>query len=150
MKPTELRNGIYWVGAIDWAVRDFHGTRRHAAPTYNNYLMLDDEPTLVDTVKYDFADITIKNIKNLIEPSKIKHVVITHIENDHATGIGKIMPLMPDATVYMTERARKGLERFFDMSGWKVKTVKTGETLKIGARHFFFWRRPCSTGLTPW
>jgi anaerobic nitric oxide reductase flavorubredoxin len=142
MKPTELRNGIYWVGAIDWAVRDFHGYETPRGTTYNNYLILDDEPTLVDTVKYDFADVSIKNIKNLIEPSKIKHVVINHIENDHATGIGKIVPLMPDATVYMTERARKGLDRFFDMSGWKVKTVKSGETLKIGKRTLLFLETP--------
>ena len=25
MKPAEVRNGIYWVGAVDWAIRDFHG-----------------------------------------------------------------------------------------------------------------------------
>ena len=129
MKPTELKNDIYWVGAVDWAVRDFHGYETPRGTSYNNYLILDDEPTLIDTVKYDFADVTIKNIKTLIEPSKIKHVVINHIENDHATSIGAVMALMPNATVYMTERARKGLERFFDMSGWKVKIVKSGETL---------------------
>jgi len=24
MKSEELKSGIYWVGAIDWAIRDFH------------------------------------------------------------------------------------------------------------------------------
>jgi anaerobic nitric oxide reductase flavorubredoxin len=60
MKPTELKNDIYWVGAVDWAVRDFHGYETSRGTTYNNYLILDDEPTLIDTVKYDFADVTIK------------------------------------------------------------------------------------------
>jgi anaerobic nitric oxide reductase flavorubredoxin len=142
MKPTELKNDIYWVGAVDWAVRDFHGYETSRGTSYNNYLILDDEPTLIDTVKYDFADVTIKNIKTLIEPSKIKHVVINHIENDHSTAIGAVMPLMPNATVYMTERARKALERFFDMSGWNVKIVKSGETLTIGKRTLLFLETP--------
>lgn len=142
MKPTELKNDIYWVGAVDWAVRDFHGYETPRGTSYNNYLILDNEPTLIDTVKHDFADITIKNIKTLIEPSKIKHVVINHIENDHATSMGRIMALTPKATVYMTERARKGLDRFFDMSGWKVKIVKNGESLNIGKRTLLFLETP--------
>jgi anaerobic nitric oxide reductase flavorubredoxin len=142
MKPTELRNDIYWVGAVDWGVRDFHGYETTRGTSYNNYLILDDEPTLIDTVKYDFADITIKNIQTLIEPSKIKHVVINHIENDHVTSIDKIMALTPNATVYMTERARKGLERFFDMSGWRVRIVKSGESLSIGKRTLLFLETP--------
>jgi anaerobic nitric oxide reductase flavorubredoxin len=142
MKPTELKNDIYWVGAVDWAVRDFHGYETPRGTSYNNYLILDDEPTLIDTVKYDFAEISIRNIRALVEPSRIKHVVINHIENDHATSVDKIMALAPGATVYMTERARKGLDRFFDMSGWKVRIVKSGETLTIGKRTLVFLETP--------
>ena len=141
-KAVKITDRLYWVGAIDWAVRDFHGYETTRGTSYNNYLILDNEPTLIDTVKYDFADITIKNIKTLIEPSKIKHVVINHIENDHATSIDKIMALSPKATVYMTERARKGLERFFDLSGWKVRIVKSGESLNIGKRTLLFLETP--------
>ena len=25
MKPIEVADGIYWVGGIDWNIRDFHG-----------------------------------------------------------------------------------------------------------------------------
>ena len=116
MKAIELKNGVYWVGVIDWAVRDFHGYVTPRGTTYNNYLIMDDEVTLLDTVKYDFADITIKNIRSVVEPSKINHVVINHIENDHVTSIDKIMALTPDATIYITEKGRKGLDRFFDIS----------------------------------
>ena len=52
---------------------------------------MDDEITLLDTVKYDFADSTIKNIKSVVEPSRIKNIIINHIENDHATSIDRIM-----------------------------------------------------------
>lgn len=142
MKAVELRNGIFWVGAIDWAVRDFHGYVTERGTTYNNYLILDDEITLLDTVKYDFADITIKNIRSVVEPSKIRHIVINHIENDHATSLDKVMALTPEATIYITEKGKKGLERFFDISKWNMRVVKTGDTLNIGKRTLLFLETP--------
>ncbi|ATZ60982.2 MAG: FprA family A-type flavoprotein [Methanosarcinales archaeon Met12] len=142
MKAIELKNGIYWVGAIDWAVRDFHGYVTPRGTTYNNYLIMDDEITLLDTVKYDFSDITIKSIRSVVDPSKIKHVVINHIENDHVTSIDRIMELTPTATIYITERGKKGLERFFDISKWNIRVVKTGDTLNIGKRTLLFIETP--------
>ncbi|HWR90296.1 MAG TPA: FprA family A-type flavoprotein [Dissulfurispiraceae bacterium] len=142
MKAVEVRNGIYWVGAIDWAIRDFHGYITPRGSTYNNYLILDDDVTLLDTVKHDFADITIKNIKGLVDPAKIKNIIINHIENDHATSIDKIMEYTPQATIYITERGKKGLDRFFDTSKWNMKTVKSGDTLSIGKRTLLFLETP--------
>ncbi|MGD0887002.1 MAG: FprA family A-type flavoprotein [Thermodesulfovibrionales bacterium] len=142
MKAVELKNGIYWVGAIDWAVRDFHGYATPRGTTYNDYLIIDDEITLLDTVKYDFSDITIKNIKSVTEPSRIRHIVINHIENDHATSLDKIMELTPDATIHITEKGKKGLQRFFDISRWKIEVVKTGDTLSIGKRTLLFLETP--------
>jgi flavorubredoxin len=142
MKAIEIKNGIFWVGAIDWAVRDFHGYITPRGTTYNNYLIIDNEITLLDTVKYDFADVTIKNIQSIVDSSKIKHIVINHIENDHVTSIDRIMALTPGATIYITERGKKGLERFFDISGWNIKIVKTGDTLSIGKRTLLFLETP--------
>jgi flavorubredoxin len=142
MKAVELKNNIYWVGAIDWAVRDFHGYETPRGTTYNNYLVMDDEITLFDTVKYDFSEITIKNIRSIVDPSKIKNVVINHIENDHVTSIDKIMELTPNAVIYITEKGKKGLSRFFDLSKWNIKTVKTGDTLTIGSKTLLFIETP--------
>jgi flavorubredoxin len=142
MKAVELKNGIYWVGAIDWAVRDFHGYATPRGTTYNNYLIMDDEITLIDTVKHDFSEITIKNIKNIVDPSKIKNIVVNHIENDHVTSLDDIMSLAPDATIYITDKGKKGLARFFDISRWKIEVVKTGDTLTIGRRTLLFLETP--------
>lgn len=142
MKPTELKPGIFWVGAIDWAVRDFHGYVTPHGTTYNNYLILDEQITLLDTVKQDFSEVTVRNIKRLTDPSKIRNIVINHIENDHVTSIGDIMHLAPDATIYISGKGKKGLERFFDTSKWNMKTVKTGDTLSIGRRTLFFLETP--------
>jgi len=142
MKAVEIRDSIYWVGAIDWSVRDFHGYVTPRGPTYNNYLLLDEDITLIDTVKFDFAEATLRCIENLIDPAKIKNVVINHIENDHASSLDRIMELAPHATIYITEKGKRGLDRFFDTSHWKIQIVKTGDTLKTGRMTLQFIETP--------
>ncbi|MBI5026942.1 MAG: FprA family A-type flavoprotein [Nitrospirae bacterium] len=142
MKAIEIKPDIFWVGAIDWGVRDFHGYVTPNGTTYNNYLILDENITLIDTVKHDFYEITIDNIKSLIEPSRIANLIVNHIEPDHASSIDKIMELAPNATIYITERGKKGLDRHFDTSKWKFKIVKTGDTLNIGKHNLLFLETP--------
>jgi len=142
VKHLEIKPGVFWVGAIDWAVRDFHGYVTPKGTTYNNYLILDEQVTLVDTVKYDFSHVTMDNIRNLIDPSKIVNVIINHIEPDHASSIDKIMTLAPDATIYITDKGKKGLDRHFDTSKWKFKIVKTGDTLSTGKYNLLFLETP--------
>ena len=93
MRTTEIKPGIHWVGAIDWAVRDFHGYVTPNGTTYNNYLILDTHVTLIDTVKHDFSEYTTENIRSLVDPAKIENLVINHIENDHASSVDKIIGL---------------------------------------------------------
>lgn len=142
MKAVEIKPDIYWVGAIDWGVRDFHGYVTTNGTTYNNYLILDEKVTLVDTVKNDYSETMLDNIKSIIDPGKIKNVVINHIEPDHGGCIDKIMELIPDAVLYMTDKGKKGLDRHFDTSKWDIHLVKTGDTLKTGKKTLVFLETP--------
>jgi len=142
MNATQVKPDVYWVGAIDWAVRDFHGYMTPNGTTYNNYLVMDEKITLFDTVKHDFSEIMIDNVNEIVHPSKIEYIVINHIENDHATSLDRIMAFAPNATIYITEKGKKGLARFFDISPWNIKTVKTGDTLNIGRRNLLFLETP--------
>src|SRR5512144_1454227 len=142
MCATEIKPQIYWVGAIDWAVRDFHGYITPNGTSYNNYLILDQQVTLIDTVKHDFCEYTLENIRSLVDPVKIQNVVINHIENDHMSSIDRIMELAPKATIYITARGKKGLDRFFDTSRWTFKIVKTGYTLSTSKKTITFLETP--------
>ena len=139
---VKIADDVYWVGAIDWAVRDFHGYVTPNGTTYNNYLIMDNEVTLVDTVKYDFKRVTIENIKSICDPSRIRNIVINHIEPDHASGLARIMCITPDATIYITSKGKKGLDRHFDTSSWNFKIVKTGDTLNTGKYTLTFLETP--------
>ena len=46
MIKVALANDIYWVGAVDWNLRDFHGYFTSRGSSYNAYLILDDKVTL--------------------------------------------------------------------------------------------------------
>ena len=142
MKAVEIKPDIYWVGAIDWGIRDFHGYVTPSGTTYNNYLIMDEQVTLLDTVKHDFSDTAVDNIRSIVDPSKIKNLIINHIEPDHASSVDKIMELAPDAMIYITEKGKKGLDRSFDTSKWKFTIVKTGHTLCLGKYNLLFLETP--------
>lgn len=142
MKAVEIKPGIYWVGAIDWGVRDFHGYITPNGTTYNNFLIMDEQVTLVDTVKHDFSEMTVDNIRSIVDPSRIKNLVINHIEPDHVSSIDKIMELAPEAMIYISEKGKKGLDRSFDTSKWKFTIVKSGHSLKTGKYTLQFLETP--------
>jgi flavorubredoxin len=142
MKAIEIKPDIYWVGVIDWSIRDFHGYITPNGSTYNNYLILDEQVTLVDSVKHNFSHITLDNIRSLVDLLKIQNIIINHIEPDHASGISLIMKNMPNATIYITGKGKDGLDRYINTSAWKFKIVKTGDILNIGKRNLMFIETP--------
>ena len=56
MKPIEIAKGVYDVGVNDWNISDFHGYSTPGGTSYNAFLIVADEITLVDTVKAPFMD----------------------------------------------------------------------------------------------
>ncbi|MGQ9645557.1 MAG: FprA family A-type flavoprotein [Thermodesulfobacteriota bacterium] len=141
MEKVELKKGIYWVGAIDWNVRDFHGYSTPFGSTYNAYLILDEKNVLVDTVKAPFYLEMLGRISEIIDPSRIDIVVANHVEMDHSGSLPQIVERIGSPLVVTSERGKKGIEKHYQKS-LKFKTVKTGETLSIGHRTLTFVEAP--------
>jgi flavorubredoxin len=139
---TTLREGIDWVGYVDWNVRDFHGYMTPRGSTYNAYLIQDKKIALIDSVKAPFSEYLLKNIKEIIGDRKIDYLVCNHSELDHAGSIPAVMAAYPDAVVVTTAKCEKTLAMHFDTSGWKFQTVKTGDTLSLGNRTLTFIETP--------
>ena len=53
-KAIQITDKVYWVGAIDWSLRNFHGYLTSRGSSYNAFLILADKVTLIDTVKPQF------------------------------------------------------------------------------------------------
>ena len=58
MCPLKLLENVFWVGAIDWNKRHFHGFTytTHRGTTYNAYLVIDEKTALIDSVYAPFAN----------------------------------------------------------------------------------------------
>ena len=46
MVKVTLKDGVYWVGVVDWNIRDFHGYITSRGSTYNAYLIQDEKTAL--------------------------------------------------------------------------------------------------------
>lgn len=139
MSAVEMKKGIYWVGAVDWDIRQFHGPSYHTnrGTTYNAYLIIDEKITLVDCVDTDFVDVMINNIKEIIDPSKIDYVVVNHIEPDHSGGFPKLMEVATNAKVFCTAKGKEGMLLHY-FGDYSYEVVKTGDSLNLGKRTIQF------------
>jgi len=138
MKPLEVAKGIYWVGAIDWNIRDFHGYSTNLGTTYNAYLIVDEKITLVDAVKKEFADELIDRISQIVDPKKIDYVISNHTEMDHSGGLARVMHRIgEEKPLYCSKTGFKNLSKHFAQK-WNYQPVEDGGQLKIGKRTLVF------------
>jgi flavorubredoxin len=141
MSATEIKPGIFWIGGIDWDIRNFHGYLTQRGTTYNAYLIMDEKIVLVDTVKHYLFDEMLSRIKEIIDPSKIDYIVSNHVEMDHSGSLPKILKYAPNAKVITSTQGEKGLRRHYKKD-WDFQAVKSGDTLNIGKRTLHFVHTP--------
>jgi anaerobic nitric oxide reductase flavorubredoxin len=143
MPVIKILPDIYSVGVVDWGVRTFHGHTysTNRGTTYNAYLIVDDQITLVDTVMKGFDNELIENIRQIIPLEKINNVVVNHIEVDHSGALPSIVKLCPKAKVFGTEKCKEGLYKqyYLDLN---FQTVKTGDKIRTGKRELMFIEAP--------
>ena len=141
MVSFELTKNVYWVGAVDWNLRDFHGYETRRGGTYNSYLIIDDKSALIDTVKYTFSNEFVKKIKELINPENIDYIIINHVEIDHSSALPEIMDYSKNAEIIATRNGRIGLIKHYG-ENLEIKTVKTGDELRLGKKTLKFIEAP--------
>ena len=140
-KAVEIAKNIFWVGAIDWSLRNFHGYETSRGSSYNAYLILDEKITLIDTAKINFAEEIISRISSVIDPSKIDVIVSSHVEPDHSGALKKIAELAPNAEIFTTNpNGLKGLTARYGNLNYKA--VKAGDKISIGERTLQFVPTP--------
>lgn len=138
MGPVKIADDIYWVGVVDWHIRDFHGYSTYKGSTYNAYLILDEKITLIDTVKKEFTDELLDKISQIIDPKDIDIVISNHTEMDHSGALVKVLHhIGKDKPVYCSEMGYKDLKLHFSQD-LNLKKVKDKEELKIGKRTLKF------------
>ena len=91
MNKVELAKGVYFVGAVDWNIRDFHGYTTPRGVTYNAFLIVDEKICLIDTVKAPFADELLERVAQIVDPAKVDYLIVNHIEPDHCSALPAVL-----------------------------------------------------------
>lgn len=141
MPAVKVFENIYWVGAIDWDIRNFHGYRTPQGTSYNAYLVIDEKITLIDTVKAPFFEEMLANISEIIDPAKIDYHISNHTELDHSGALPMISKLTPNAEILASPNGIKGLTAYYGVLP-NMRAVNTGDTLKTGKFEFTFVLNP--------
>ncbi len=140
---VELKDGVYWVGVVDWNIKKFHGHEysTHRGTTYNAYLIVDEKTALVDTVWGPYSQELINNIEKITDIKKIDYVIANHAEVDHSGGLPEVMKYIPDTTVVVSERGQESIFKHHHRR-WNFKTVKTGDSISLGENKLVFVTAP--------
>ena len=142
MKSVRVSDGIHWVGAIDWNLRDFHGFETPNGSTYNAYLVIgEDKIALVDTVKLSFVPELLERIQDVVALDKIDYIVVNHVEPDHNGGLRAVMEAMPQAKVVASAGGVKGIAGYHG-TDLEVSPVGEDDVIDLGGKTLQFLPMP--------
>lgn len=141
MKPREIVDNVYWLGAVDWDRRLFDSLIPLPDGTsYNAYLVQGSEATaLLDTVdptKTDTLMVQLEDVPN------IDYLVAHHAEQDHAGSIPYVLEKYEDAQVVATAKGKSMLIDLLCIAEERFMTVDDGWTVSLGDRTLEFIRTP--------
>jgi flavorubredoxin len=141
MKARRIRDGIRWMGAVDWDRRLFDSLIPLPDGTsYNAYLVEGSEKTvLLDTVDPEMTDVLMLQLEDV---PRIDYVVSHHAEQDHAGSIPQVLEKYEDARVISTPRGKGMLIDLLGIPEERFVSVDDGETMSLGNRTLEFIHTP--------
>jgi len=136
-KAARVTERVYWVGAIDWAVRDFHGYSTDRGTTYNAYLIMGEKIILVDTVKAPFREEMFARIGSVIDPQRIDYLISNHSEMDHSGCLPEVIERVKPERVFASAMGVRALAGHFHLDR-EIQAVKDGERMGLGDVNLVF------------
>ncbi len=136
-QALRISDRVFWVGAIDWTLRDFHGYLTSRGSSYNAFLVLGDQVTLVDTVKKPFFDEMMSRISSVVDPARIRNVVSLHAELDHSGCLPQLVAAVRPDRVLTSKAGVATLAAHFDLDV-PVEPVPNAAAVDVGGARFTF------------
>ena len=114
MDKRQIRDGIFWMGAVDWDRRLFDSlVPLPDGTTYNAYLIEGSEKTaLLDAVDPAMAEVLFHQLR---DTRRIDYIVSHHTEQDHSGTIPLLLERYPEAQVLATA---KGTSTWISMNSF--------------------------------
>ena len=130
-EAVKVTDSVYWVGALDWSMRDFHGYLTSRGTTYNAYLILAEKITLIDTVKAPFVDEMLARIAAVVDPSDMSYIISNHAEMDHSSGLPAAIEAVQPETVFASQKGVEALGEHYHLDR-DIEAVKNGGSQSLG------------------
>jgi flavorubredoxin len=137
LNAIKITDKVYWVGAVDWGIKDFHGYATEHGTTYNAFLVLDRKITLIDTVKAPFFNEMLARISSVINPAEIDYIISNHSEMDHSGSLPMTLEAVKPEKVFASPMGKKNLKSHFSFNN-DITEVKTGDEINTGSLTFSF------------
>jgi len=137
LRAVRVTDRVYWVGARDWEVREFHGYRTSRGTTYNAFLVLADKVTLVDTVKKPFRREMMARVASVVDPKRIDYIISNHSEMDHSGSLPETIAAVKPEKVFASANGVRALEAHFHLGGG-IEAVQNGSPLSLGNMNVTF------------
>ena len=129
-RVDEVQKGIFRIG-------DFDGQRTIG---FNQFLIADDAPTLIHTGIYPKYDGIRDQIRKVLDPATLRHVVIPHFEADECGGMDRFLAEAPSAKLVCSAVGAR-----INLSGWNAPAphmVWQGDVLELGRHRLRFVMTP--------
>ncbi len=134
MNTFEIKKDIYWVGAIDWDLRDFHGYSTERGSTYNAFLVMDEKTALMDTVKSTMTGELFSRIRKVLPSGKLDYLVLNHAEMDHSGSLPDVFREFRPDRIICSPPCRDAIVEHFGRHDWPFQVVRTGDSLSLGKK----------------
>lgn len=135
MQAVQIKNDIYWVGAVDWNLRSFHGySLARQGTTYNAYLVKDEKTALFDSVAASHTEELLHCLRTAIDPADIDYLVVNHVEPDHSGALPRLVELVKPEKIFCSPMGKQTLLSHYHRDDWPYEVVGSGQTLRLGKR----------------
>ena len=140
----KIGDGVYWIGVLDWDLRSYHGYTLDGT-TYNAYIVFgEDHVAVIDNAYPGKTQEMMARIEDAFaqegrDEVVVDYIIQNHVEKDHSGVLVDLHKRFPEAPIYCSEIAVKGLLKHYPaLEGAEFVTVGTGDTLEMDGRTFAF------------
>lgn len=139
MQPVEIKKDIFWVGAVDWSLRNFHGySLARQGATYNAYLVKDEKTALFDSVAATHTQEFLQCLGKVVDPADIDYLVVNHVEPDHSGALPRLVEIVKPEKIFCSPVGKQFLLSHYHREDWPSEVVPSGSTLSLGRRTVHF------------
>lgn len=142
MPARQVRDGIFWVGSIDWDRRLFDALIPTPEGTsYNSYFIFDEKNVLIDTVDPGKKEELFSNLDQL-GVNHIDYLIVNHAEQDHSGSIPFVLKRFSEIKIVTNKKCAEMLKDMYLLPDDRFIIIEDGEELSIGQRTLKFILAP--------